>query len=214
MFDFFPPCSSVLLLSFLSGALECAGGDNWRSVLEFGTPRAPNILEKRTCRPPARWSEEHQQESHRRMSLGVENPATTEPANRPSLKRHDSLFGDAEVVSGGRYHGSEVLYALVRDYHVTTEMFYSIYRNGLNLNVTAGTGELGSDAASCLPERGHYLRRPRHLAAVRLLQHLPRRRQEQGRPAGRLVTHNLHSHHPTNAQVRLHRPVCERQRRR
>jgi KUP system potassium uptake protein len=57
------------------------------------------------------------------MSLEVENPASTESANRLSLKRHDSLFGDAEKVSGGKDHGSEVLSALIRD-HV---MLYSIY---------------------------------------------------------------------------------------
>jgi len=42
------------------------------------------------------------------MSLEVENPGGNESANRLSLKRHDSLFGDAEKVSGGKYHGSEV----------------------------------------------------------------------------------------------------------
>lgn len=42
------------------------------------------------------------------MSLEVENPGGTESPNRLSLKRHDSLFGDAEKVSGGKYHGSEV----------------------------------------------------------------------------------------------------------
>uniref|UniRef100_A0A0A9C241 Uncharacterized protein n=1 Tax=Arundo donax TaxID=35708 RepID=A0A0A9C241_ARUDO len=42
------------------------------------------------------------------MSLEMENSASTESTNRLSLKRHDSLFGDAEKVSGGKYHGSEV----------------------------------------------------------------------------------------------------------
>jgi hypothetical protein len=43
------------------------------------------------------------------MSLEVENQASTETtANRLSLKRHDSLFGDAEKVSGTTYHGSAV----------------------------------------------------------------------------------------------------------
>ncbi|WVZ85452.1 hypothetical protein U9M48_032379 [Paspalum notatum var. saurae] len=44
-------------------------------------------------------------------SLEVENSAgaaaAAESPNRLGLKRHDSLFGDAEKVSGGKYHGSE-----------------------------------------------------------------------------------------------------------
>ncbi|XP_062225522.1 potassium transporter 1-like isoform X2 [Phragmites australis] len=40
------------------------------------------------------------------MSLEVENQVSTESTNRLSLKRHDSLFGDAEKVSGTSHHGS------------------------------------------------------------------------------------------------------------
>lgn len=40
------------------------------------------------------------------MSLQVEDPRSTEtPA---PLKRHDSLFGDAEKVSDSKHHGSQV----------------------------------------------------------------------------------------------------------
>lgn len=43
------------------------------------------------------------------MSLEVDNPGGGgESANRLSLKRHDSLFGDAEKVSSGKHHGSDV----------------------------------------------------------------------------------------------------------
>ncbi|TVU14690.1 hypothetical protein EJB05_38174, partial [Eragrostis curvula] len=59
------------------------------------------------------------------MSLDVENTVGTEPTNRLSLKRHDSLFGDAEKVSGARYHGSEVSWA--RTLHLAFQSVGIIY---------------------------------------------------------------------------------------
>jgi len=64
------------------------------------------------------------------MSLEVDNPAGGaggggESANRLSLKRHDSLFGDAEKVSGGKYHGSEGSWA--RTLHLAFQSVGIIY---------------------------------------------------------------------------------------
>ncbi|KAJ1270792.1 hypothetical protein BS78_06G078900 [Paspalum vaginatum] len=64
------------------------------------------------------------------MSLEVENPAgaaaaAAESPNRLSLKRHDSLFGDAEKVSGGKYHGSEGSWA--RTMHLAFQSVGIIY---------------------------------------------------------------------------------------
>ncbi|KAG2565936.1 hypothetical protein PVAP13_7NG152900 [Panicum virgatum] len=59
------------------------------------------------------------------MSLEVENPGGDESANRLSLKRHDSLFGDAEKVSGGKYHGSEGSWA--RTLHLAFQSVGIIY---------------------------------------------------------------------------------------
>jgi len=59
------------------------------------------------------------------MSLEVENPGGNESANRLSLKRHDSLFGDAEKVSGGKYHGSEGSWA--RTLHLAFQSVGIIY---------------------------------------------------------------------------------------
>ncbi|CAL5032356.1 unnamed protein product [Urochloa decumbens] len=59
------------------------------------------------------------------MSLEVENPGSTESANRLSLKRHDSLFGDAEKVSGGKYHGSQGSWA--RTLHLAFQSVGIIY---------------------------------------------------------------------------------------
>ncbi|GJN03071.1 hypothetical protein PR202_ga20475 [Eleusine coracana subsp. coracana] len=60
------------------------------------------------------------------MSLEVENPASTDSTtNRLSLKRHDSLFGDAEKVSGGKYHGSEGNW--VRTLHLAFQSVGIIY---------------------------------------------------------------------------------------
>ncbi|RCV33421.1 hypothetical protein SEVIR_7G089700v4 [Setaria viridis] len=59
------------------------------------------------------------------MSLEVENPGGGESANRLSLKRHDSLFGDAEKVSHGKYHGSEGSWA--RTLHLAFQSVGIIY---------------------------------------------------------------------------------------
>ncbi|RCV33425.1 hypothetical protein SEVIR_7G090200v4 [Setaria viridis] len=59
------------------------------------------------------------------MSLEVENPASTETTNRLSLKRHDSLFGDAEKVSGTTYHGSAGSWA--RTLHLAFQSIGIIY---------------------------------------------------------------------------------------
>ncbi|KAF8715446.1 hypothetical protein HU200_027096 [Digitaria exilis] len=59
------------------------------------------------------------------MSLEVEKPESSESPNRLSLKRHDSLFGDAEKVSGGKYHGSEVSW--VRTLHLAFQSVGIIY---------------------------------------------------------------------------------------
>lgn len=59
------------------------------------------------------------------MSLEVENPGGGESANRLSLKRHDSLFGDAEKVSHGKYHGSEVCSSCNLLVMNVMEMFYT-----------------------------------------------------------------------------------------
>ncbi|XP_066348162.1 potassium transporter 1-like [Miscanthus floridulus] len=60
-------------------------------------------------------------------SLEVDNPGGGggESANRLSLKRHDSLFGDAEKVSGGKYHGSEGSWA--RTLHLAFQSVGIIY---------------------------------------------------------------------------------------
>ncbi|CAL5017215.1 unnamed protein product [Urochloa decumbens] len=59
------------------------------------------------------------------MSLEVENPVSTELTNRLSLKRHDSLFGDAEKVSGATYHGSAASWA--RTLHLAFQSIGIIY---------------------------------------------------------------------------------------
>nr|BAB32443.1 high-affinity potassium transporter [Phragmites australis] len=59
------------------------------------------------------------------MSLEVEKPGGTESTNRLSLKRHDSLFGDAEKVSGAKHHGSEVSWS--RTLHLAFQSVGIIY---------------------------------------------------------------------------------------
>ncbi|KAL5216756.1 hypothetical protein ABZP36_008157 [Zizania latifolia] len=63
------------------------------------------------------------------MSLEVESSppagAETATATTSRLKRHDSLYGDAEKVSGAKYHGSEVSW--VRTLHLAFQSIGIIY---------------------------------------------------------------------------------------
>ncbi|KAL6843418.1 hypothetical protein ACP4OV_026740 [Aristida adscensionis] len=59
------------------------------------------------------------------MSMEVEKPGGAESPNRLSLKRHDSLFGDAEKVSGAKHHGSQGSW--VRTLHLAFQSVGIIY---------------------------------------------------------------------------------------
>jgi hypothetical protein len=71
-------------------------------------------------------------------------------------------------------------------------------------------GELGADAAAGVPVRGDHVRRPRHVAALRVRQHLQVRRPPRGRRPRRPVHHHLQLRPLHHGQDRLHRALRQR----
>ena len=76
--------------------------------------------------------------------------------------------------------------------------------------VHPSSGELGSDATAGIPVRGDPVRRPRHLAAVRVRQHLQEGRRPPGRRPRRPLHHHLQLHPLHHGQDRLHRALRQR----
>ncbi|KAL6899129.1 hypothetical protein ACP4OV_005787 [Aristida adscensionis] len=115
------------------------------------------------------------------MAAEAEAPAA---ADAERLRRHDSLYGDAEKVSSNeKYHGSGGSWA--RTLQLAFQSIGVVY------------GDIGT---SPLYVYSSTFRPGRHPA--------PRR------PPRRPLAHPLHPHPHPHAQVRLHRPPRQRQRRR
>lgn len=103
---------------------------------------------------------------------------------------------------------------LSRSQWQTLTLTPSSFVHGVCCVLVVAAGKLGADAAAGVPEHRRGVRWRRDVAAVRLLQHVPGRRQAPGRPRRRPLPHPLHPHPHPHGQVRLHRPLRQRQWRR